>query len=505
LTKLEDEELEFAKSHLERFDDSDFFPKLSVYEAIWANWDEFSERLKQSNVGKVEIEPANSIPTAKGRTTYRIVHQLEPLTSIVYNALVYKVAPSIEESLQKRAVKIACSNRFSPVDGSYYANGSGYDDFKERSKEFSENYSYFATTDVSDYYNQVYSHRVRGAIEAAAPDLEKVATDLESVIHRINAKASKGIPVGPHPSGILSESIMIDIDQLIQRLGVEHTRYVDDFRFASNDPDQLDRVIEELSIYLFKNHRLHLNSEKTKILSKEKFISSVLKDHEDDEVEAAIQEILVLNPYSEEISSHQIEGSVDSEDALKNVTKLIKERYEKNGMVDLNLLKSYFRRCRLVDFRGYVEVARLCLPAFLPVFHELAKTMEVTIKSGGAKELTDLISKIIASPFSKRRAVRLWLSWVAAGSDELLGKGEIRSFVFSSNLRSQARAAMTVKDLAWVRGHRESLMQHSVVDRSEIIMATSILGKDERKNFLFQIGGANSHPVDVAGKKFVLE
>lgn len=115
--------LEFARRHLERFDDSDFFPPLEEYAAVWADWENFRSRITSENVRRLPISPAAAMPVAKGRTSYRIVHQLDPLTSLAYNSLVHAVAPFLEAARSDE--ETACSYRFRPEDGAYFGAGQG--------------------------------------------------------------------------------------------------------------------------------------------------------------------------------------------------------------------------------------------------------------------------------------------------------------------------------------------------------------------------------------------
>lgn len=55
MTILSDDALEFAKAHIRKYYDSDFFPKPREYEAIWHNWDAVKQELKSKNVGKREF------------------------------------------------------------------------------------------------------------------------------------------------------------------------------------------------------------------------------------------------------------------------------------------------------------------------------------------------------------------------------------------------------------------------------------------------------------------
>ena len=52
---------------------------------------------------------------------------------------------------------------------------------------------------------------------------------------------------------------MIDIDNFITNKGFEFTRYVDDIRIFSNSQKDLDKILEELTQYLYEQHRLNLS------------------------------------------------------------------------------------------------------------------------------------------------------------------------------------------------------------------------------------------------------
>ena len=95
--------LDFAKEHIQKFYDSDFFPKPFEYEALWHNWEEVATELASKNISKLPTKPPIALASAKPDGTYRIVHQLDPLNSIIYTALAFKIAPAIE--MKRCAIK----------------------------------------------------------------------------------------------------------------------------------------------------------------------------------------------------------------------------------------------------------------------------------------------------------------------------------------------------------------------------------------------------------------
>ena len=98
MSKLTEESLDFAREHIEKYYDSDFFPKPFEFEAIWHNWNEVKAELTGKNVEKLWVFPPHTIPALKANGTYRIVHQLEPVDAVIYKAMAYEISNSVEAS-----------------------------------------------------------------------------------------------------------------------------------------------------------------------------------------------------------------------------------------------------------------------------------------------------------------------------------------------------------------------------------------------------------------------
>ena len=78
---------------------------------------------------------------------------------------------------------------------------------------------------------------------------------------------------------------MIDIDNFISNKGFEFTRYVDDIRIFSNNQKELDKILEELTQYLYEQHRLNLSSSKTEIFEINDFLNNELNSPEEMEIQ----------------------------------------------------------------------------------------------------------------------------------------------------------------------------------------------------------------------------
>ena len=94
--KLKEESLEWALLHLKLYYDSDFFPKPFEYEAIEFNWDEIKAYILRKDLEIYVPKAPFYVLAPKPGGTYRVVHQLEPIDSIIYTALLYENSHFIE-------------------------------------------------------------------------------------------------------------------------------------------------------------------------------------------------------------------------------------------------------------------------------------------------------------------------------------------------------------------------------------------------------------------------
>ena len=101
------------------------------------------------------------------------MHQLHPSDLIAYTAAARIAAQHIERMREPIADRVACSYRIQVNDdnGSFFDYGTGFDSFTERSLELANDHSHVLILDISDFYNQIYLHRVQGAIYRADPSL----------------------------------------------------------------------------------------------------------------------------------------------------------------------------------------------------------------------------------------------------------------------------------------------------------------------------------------------
>ncbi len=502
---LTDDSLEFAKEHIQKFYASDFFPKALEYDALWHSWDEVKAELKSKNVEKHWVLPLVTKTSFKPDGTFRVVHQLEPLNAIVYTALAYQIAEDIENARVPIGQHVAYSYRIHLDGGSFFASGNGFDAFTRRSEQLTTSFQYILVTDITDFYNQIYLHRLNNAIEFASPQLKPIADDIEQFFLKLNTKASQGVPVGPAASIIMSEAIFIDIDNFLIGKGVDHIRYVDDFRIFSDSKEELLEILDRLTLYLYENHRLTLSSEKTRITECPTYVEEILHNRYEIEKLELFKTLEVFNPYSGE--EQKIEVPIeDDEEKAHEIIQLTAKKVLSRDYLDLGLSRSLIRKARSY---GYSELAETLLDKFeffAPVINDVCLYLDRVTDDALLDEHISALRKVADSPIMNQDLVRFWFEWYLSRNEKIMSDRSLKAFVMNGpNVVNQARAAVTIKDLSWVRNKKADIFSVGNLDRRAILYAAHILPGDEKKHWLKLTMASSPLITDRWVSKWVLE
>lgn len=497
MTILSDESLEFAREHISRFYDTDFYPKPFEYFAIWYCWEEVKKELKSKNIDKLFVSPPSALPWKKPKSGYRIVHQLEPLESIIYTALTYQIANKVESSRVPSELNIACAYRIEISEGSFFSAGSGYDQFRDTSKKLASTNKFVLLTDISDFYNQIYLHRLNNAIEHADQKLKGISDDIERFLTRLNDKSSQGVPVGPAASIVLAEATLNDVDQYLINQKIEHTRYVDDFRIFSESKQTLENTLQKLTLYLYKNHRLSLSTEKTSILLSTDFISKVENPYEIEKLQV-IEEIEILDPYSNHVVDYLY---IEDEEKTR---KLIKDKIfdafanlVTKQPLDLGYTRALIRQARASRIDSIIPLITQNFDFFLPVINNIIIYLNDVTNSDNIKTLTDFFCNWLESTSSQDELPRIWVEWYLTQHTEFLDNKRILDILSSSpNLITQAKIAIHSKNLSWIRDKKSKMLTSGSWERRAILFASQILPSDERKAWLKQIENDTPYMLD---------
>lgn len=131
---------------------------------------------------------------------------------------------------------------------------------------------FVADTDISKFYPSVYTHAI-GWAAVGISEAKKAKNDKGEwfneldLCQRMTARnETKGIPIGPATSLIISEFILQSVDSSLQKQFPGYLRRaIDDYKYHAPSREEAEKFISVLSAELMK-FKLHLNSQKTRVL-----------------------------------------------------------------------------------------------------------------------------------------------------------------------------------------------------------------------------------------------
>lgn len=511
---LSKKSLEFARSHIQRFYTSDFFPSLDVLDALWADWDEVVKSLSGKPIQELGRLPL-SMQAPKARGGYRVVHDPNPLDSLAYAAIAYTLAPYIDTRREKLGDRVFSYKLSVNERGDFFDEGhNGFQSYTSKSFELAKNFDYVLITDIAAFYNQIYLHRLQSAIELCDSKLATISSAVEEFMLNLNERVSIGIPVGPAPSIILAETALLDVDQWIQHRGCDYVRYVDDFRIFSNSELELETILQDLVGYLYKNHRLTLSSEKTFILPSAELIDRYLDSP--DSRERAVIHANIAQSIASQTSLAFRTAYVENPPSWDKLTSEERSQLLNSMMdsilghdsLDLGLARHLLRRAKHARLRAIIAPLLDNIEFFSPVFRDVCLYLDSVMNEAAINRNLDRFEKIIAKPsiITKSSFCSMWLRWLITRHQAYSQSQVVRDFVVGElkPLRFQADYARLFAHESWVKEHRSNWQQFGALDRWSLLLAASVLGVRERTVWMNQVLRSSEDLIDRAIARYVL-
>lgn len=494
--KLTEASIEFAKNHISKYWDSDFFPKSDVFDNLWTVWTSIKNFLLNNDVLDLDttIPQVYAVPKQKGG--YRIVHRLEPINAIMYTALAYMVAEKIELKRIPKEEKVACSYRIKITEeGDFFENRSFYSDFYDKSIELANKYKYVLKTDITDFYNQIYIHRLQNVIETVDSSFGDISNTIEKFILKINSNSSKGIPVGPAASIVFSEALMIDVDNFIVNKGLPFTRYVDDIRIFANDKDKLVKFLEEFSIYLYEQHRLNLSSPKTEILKNMDFLQQEINIPEKiesqerhkrlRELAAEIDELFgYKNDYIEDMNLEIF--SVEEQKNIKHqIFKELLDSQINSGKMDLGLVRHILKQAKQSRCRIILPSILNNFAFFIPAIREVCLYLDVVLNGESIKKNKEMILTILNNlEIMNLSFVKYWIDWLVMKKIEWFDKTYFHEYFNRQDSLFIVRKNIALKNITFINSLKINYDKYDFWSKLEILQGIKLLPKAEKKAFL---------------------
>jgi reverse transcriptase-like protein len=489
MPRLSPASVEFAGTHITHFWDSDFFPKPFEFSALWASWSEVLQYLTSRDVSELPVKAPRIMAAPKPGGSFRVVHQLDPIDTLTYTALAFTVAPAVERKRAK--TDVACSYRVAidSATGKFFGGGSGFPTFLQQSRMLADSHPYVLVTDITDFYNQIYLHRLQNSISSCDPALDAVAKDVEDFLTRVNG-VSHGVPVGPVASVVMAEAVLTDVDEFLHEQGLNHTRYVNDFRIFGSSRVALTKLLAEMTLYLHSNHRLVLSSSKTEIVETEQFVRAYLDDPEELERRHIHEALDTIGPISgyEFADDDPVGDSLQTgpPDVAKRTAALIglMDRVCRIRPLDLGLARHIFRRARRYRLRAILPQLFDSFDLFAPVMSDVALYLRAVTNKSFLDRYRARLHQLLEGHALKLDYVRLWIANWIVDKPLLLEDERLRSFVCTQgDDELNARAALRLGLVSWVRERKYQIHSLSPWARRQVLRASFALAGDERRHW----------------------
>jgi len=124
--------------------------------------------------------------------------------------------------------------------------------------------------DISNCFPSIYSHSVPWALigktkaKKTLIEEDKWVDNIDKKLRNIKFEETNGILIGPHTSNLISELILVVIDDNLWEKGYRYVRNIDDYKCYVKTYEQAEKFLLDLTLEL-KEFELNLNNKKTKI------------------------------------------------------------------------------------------------------------------------------------------------------------------------------------------------------------------------------------------------
>ena len=238
--------------------------------------------------------------------------------------------------------------------------------------------NYVAIADISDFFSQIYHHRLENALQSTTSPSNHVQL-IKRLLSGWNETETFGIPISSDPARLLAEETISDVDEALLASDVDFVRFSDDYRIFTTSKTSAYGGLTILADTLFKNHGLSLQPMKTKILTADKFESQYLTTPEDFEFQSLQKKFhdlasqLGLDNWYEPIEMDALTDEQQEEVDALNLSELLTEELDKNGGIDLSIVRFALRRLAQLGDASAIDCVFDRIDHLYPVFPDACK------------------------------------------------------------------------------------------------------------------------------------
>ena len=433
----------------------------------------------------------------KQRALIRSVHLLDPIDTILYTGLVFRLAPAIESRRVTYQAGRVCSYHFDAGADPEQTLTSDWDAHRARLAAPCDKYAYVGTTDIVDFFPRIYLHRLQNGLEAVTGDKPGVAA-LMRMVEGWSAGTSYGIPTGPHASNFLAEALLIEVDEYLLSCDVEFVRWVDDYFIFGDSEQEVVAGTFRLGERLDQTQGLSLNSAKTHLQKTDSYSENIL--HRVDPAEEWRQSIVdgILDGMSwyddmvgiDQLTDEQLEA-IDDVDA-----RVMLEEALEGDLVDLKTVRLILSFLATFQRPELADLVIDNLPRLSPLSEGVARFLDALadVEDADHPSIGERIIGYLASGTFVPEFQAMWLLdpfTKSANWNNLIFLRKTARDAHSLLVRRQAiLGLLQSQDRSAILDAKSSLDDARDWERRAILFACAGLPKDERDAVVSQAGGA---------------
>lgn len=502
--KVEHDIVSCCLDHLVKHGDTDIFP----YPFELKFFEQRADIIK-AEISKLDISQYHPISLIeslipKTKFGFRVAHQPHPVDTLVFTSLVLKIFDDIESGRDDEANMRAFSYRKVPgCNVEIFQPGRNFRDWLEYLKTFvfSDEYDYVIRTDISDYYQRIYRHRLENIIDSLSGQTA-VVKRIEKIISDWRGNQSFGLPVGGNAARLLAEAALNDTDLALISEGLNFSRYVDDIVIFVEKGRDPYAVLAFLAKHLSENEGLSLNNQKTRILEWGQFLATLDEPGGEDEVtrDQFATEKLFWAAYGKNDLSAEALEELTTRDLAKELNDLLGAEYW-----DMGAIRVVLHAMRLVKNGDVAEYVRSNLETLVPFAKDICLLIEefVASKVPGFEKIEDEVVDLLLSPrMQSLDCARAWFLELGVRKIANFNNAHLRkldALTGTLDVRQIHLLRWRIGDVNYFRSRKTKVNEFQAWTQPTLIFGARCLPKDEYNHWIRGIRSRLQFPL---GKEF---
>jgi len=493
-----------AVQHLDAVGDTDLFPRLPEMQFFEANAEQVADLVGNLNLGNYNPVSSVEVLTPKSNLGFRIGHQLTATDILIYTASVIECAEGLQNLRDHTSQDIPFSYKYDPEGGArLFELNRGFHDWLAHLATFGEADLFedakpVLETDISDFYQRIYFHRIENILNDVGASRGSNGA-IRKVIQVCRSKQSFGLPVGSSASRLLAEGLLCDTDRLLLDMGLQASRYVDDYRIIGNDRHNTHTILCRLAEHLMVTEGLSLNVAKTRIVDSHSLHHSAQERLQDVFTSAE------MRAFRQHLSSAYGDEEVDDDEAtepdnpfLKGEDLIARLNELKQRGADFSSRKAILKVLRSVSSFDAAALLRDHADLAYHLPRDFCRAIRASLENDDANipEVEDAVWELLQKPpISELSYARLWLLNLYANGTLPADRKLIANQIGQPSILEERQLIFIrarLNDRAFFREHRGRLGQVGEWLKPALLIGGACLPADEYRTW-----------VDIAVKQLV--